>query len=76
MAVVRHPPHWNCRRVRSGYAWTGVDFRMGKMVWSQLVGTGLLFDSYVPGPAIGPNGALYVGAYGGTHCAERHVLPD
>jgi hypothetical protein len=47
------------------YYWTGVDFRTGERVWAQQVGTGPLFDSYVPGPAIGPTGALYVGTYGG-----------
>jgi len=47
------------------YYWTAVDFRTGQLVWAQLVGTGALFDSYVPGPAIGPSGALYVGTYGG-----------
>jgi len=47
------------------YYWTAVDFRTGDVVWSQLVGTGALFDSYVPGPAIGPAGTLYVGTYGG-----------
>jgi hypothetical protein len=47
------------------YYWTAVDFRTGDVVWSQLVGTGWLFDSYVPGPAVGPTGALYVGTYGG-----------
>jgi hypothetical protein len=47
------------------YYWTGVDFRTGDRVWAKQVGTGPLFDSYVPGPAIGPNGALYVGTYGG-----------
>jgi hypothetical protein len=47
------------------YYWTAVDFRTGEIVWEQQVGTGSLFNSYVPGPAIGPTGALYVGAYGG-----------
>ena len=47
------------------YYWTAVDFRTGEIVWERLVGTGTLFNSHYPGPAIGPNEALYVGAYGG-----------
>ena len=47
------------------YYWTAVDFRTGAIVWEQQVGTGSQFNSYVPGPAIGPTGALYVGLYGG-----------
>jgi len=31
----------------------------------QQIGTGTAFDTYVPGPAIGPTGALYVGVNGG-----------
>jgi hypothetical protein len=47
------------------YYWTAVDFRTGEIVWERLVGTGTLFNSHYPGPAIGLNTALYVGAYGG-----------
>lgn len=47
------------------YYWTAVDFRTGKIVWEQQIGTGSQFDTYVPGPAIGPTGALYVGVNGG-----------
>jgi len=47
------------------YYWTAVDFRTGETMWERQVGTGPLFDSYVPGPAIGPTGTLYVGAYDG-----------
>jgi hypothetical protein len=47
------------------YYWTAVDFRTGEIVWEQQVGTGSQFDTYVPGPAIGPTGALYVGVNGG-----------
>jgi hypothetical protein len=47
------------------YYWTAVDFRTGAIVWEQLVGTGPQFDTFVPGPTIGPNGLLYVGLYGG-----------
>ena len=47
------------------YYWTAVDFRTGEVVWEQQIGTGTAFDTYVPGPAIGPTGALYVGVNGG-----------
>jgi hypothetical protein len=47
------------------YYWNAVDFRTGKIVWEQQIGTGSPFDTYVPGPAIGPTGALYVGVNGG-----------
>jgi hypothetical protein len=47
------------------YYWTAVDFRTGEVVWEQQIGTGSNFDTYVPGPAIGPTGALYVGVNGG-----------
>jgi len=45
--------------------WTAMDFRTGAVVWETLVGTGGRFDSWVPGPALGPDETLYVGAYGG-----------
>jgi hypothetical protein len=45
--------------------WTAVDFRTGAVVWETLVGTGGRFDSWVPGPALGPDETLYAGAYGG-----------
>ncbi len=47
------------------YYWTAVDFRTGEIVWEQQIGTGSKFDTYVPGPAIGPTGTLYVGVNGG-----------
>lgn len=47
------------------YYWSAVDFCTGEIIWERLVGTGLEFNSHYPGPAIGPSGALYVGAYGG-----------
>ncbi len=47
------------------YYWTAVDFRTGAILWEQQIGTGTQFETFVPGPAIGPNGALYVGVYGG-----------
>jgi hypothetical protein len=47
------------------YYWTAVDFRTGAIVWEQQAGTGPQFNSFVPGPAIGPTGALYVGLHGG-----------
>jgi len=47
------------------YYWTAVDFRTGEIVWEQQIGRGSQYDTYVPGPAIGPSGALYVGVNGG-----------
>jgi len=47
------------------YYWTAVDFRTGAIVWEQQVGTGPRFNSFLPGPAIGPTGALYVGLHDG-----------
>ena len=47
------------------YYWTAVDFRTGAVVWEQQVGTGPRFNSFLPGPAIGPTGALYVGLHDG-----------
>jgi len=55
------------------YYWTAVDFRTGEIVWEQQIGTGSQFDTYVPGPAIGPTGALYVGVNGGfIWMKDRH----
>ncbi|MCC6861923.1 MAG: hypothetical protein IT158_25350 [Bryobacterales bacterium] len=47
------------------YYWTAVDFRTGAVVWEQQVGAGPRFNSFLPGPAIGPTGALYVGLHDG-----------
>jgi hypothetical protein len=47
------------------YYWIALDFRTGETVWKKLAGTGDEFDSFYPALAIGPNKALYVGAYGG-----------
>ncbi len=46
------------------YYWTAIDFRTGEIVWQKMAGTGDMFDSFYPGMAIGPNGALYYGGYG------------
>jgi len=47
------------------YYWAALDFRTGETVWKKMAGTGERFDSFYPGLAIGPNGALYAGVYGG-----------
>ena len=47
------------------YYWTAVDFRTGEVVWQKLAGTGQAYDNYWAGPAVGRNGAVYVGCYGG-----------
>lgn len=46
------------------YYWAALDFRTGETVWKKMAGTGERFDSFYPGLAIGPNGALYAGVYG------------
>jgi hypothetical protein len=47
------------------YYWIALDFRTGETVWKKMAGSGDKFDSFYPALAIGPNKALYVGAYGG-----------
>ena len=47
------------------YYWAALDFHTGKTAWERQFGTGFGFDSWYPGLAIGPNGTLYVGQYGG-----------
>ena len=44
---------------------TAVDARTGKVAWSQLVGTGPLFNNFYAPVTIGPDGTLYVGTLGG-----------
>jgi hypothetical protein len=51
------------------YYWAGIDMSNGETRWQQMAGTGNQWDSYVPGAAIGPTGALYVGLYGGIASA-------
>ena len=47
------------------YFWTALDFHTGKTVWQKMAGTGDRFDGFYPAIGIGPNGALYAGAYCG-----------
>ena len=47
------------------YYWTALDYRTGKVVWQKLAGTGQSDDNYWAPPAVGRNGAIYVGCYGG-----------
>lgn len=47
------------------YYWIALDFRTGETVWKKMAGTGDMFDSFYPALTIGPNGALFYGAYGG-----------
>lgn len=47
------------------FYWTAVDFRTGKVVWQKLMGTGISWDNYWSIPALGPDGTVYVGNYGG-----------
>jgi hypothetical protein len=48
-------------------AWyfTAIDFRTGKTVYSQLAGTGTLYNNHYAGAYLGPNGTAYVGVLGG-----------
>lgn len=47
------------------YSWVALDFHTGRTVWKKRAGTGDRFDSFYPALAVGPDHALYVGAYGG-----------
>ena len=47
------------------YYWIALDFRTGELVWKKMAGAGDQYDSFYPALAIGPNNALYVGAFGG-----------
>jgi hypothetical protein len=47
------------------YYWTALGFRTGRVVWQKLAGTGMDYDGFYPGLAIGPDQVLYVGGYGG-----------
>jgi hypothetical protein len=52
------------------YYWIAMDFRPGQMVWKKMAGAGAQFDSFYPALAMGPNQALYAGAYGGFMTAR------
>ena len=45
--------------------WTAIDFRTGKMVYSVLAGTGILFNNSYASLYVGPSGDGYVGVIGG-----------
>ncbi len=45
--------------------WTAIDFRTGKMVYSVLAGTGVLFNNSYASLYVGPSGDGYVGVIGG-----------
>jgi hypothetical protein len=47
------------------YYWTALDFRTGEVVWEKLAGTGDMYDNFYAAIGFGPNGALYIGVYGG-----------
>ncbi len=55
------------------YFWTTFDADTGEVAWRQMAGTGSQWDSYVPALAIGPEGTLYTGLYGGI--ASLRDLP-
>ena len=45
--------------------WTAIDFRTGKTVYKQLVGTGVAYNNNYASLYLGPDGAGYVGVAGG-----------
>jgi hypothetical protein len=45
--------------------WAAISARTGKEVWRKLAGTGLAFNNNYAGLALGPDGAAYVGTFGG-----------
>lgn len=45
---------------------TAIDFHTGKVVYSRLAGTGVLYNNHYAGAYLGPNGMLYVGVLGGV----------
>jgi len=49
-------------------AWylTAFSISTGRQVWSQYVGSGLLFNNHYAAVSIGPDGAAYVGTVGGV----------
>ncbi len=48
-------------------AWyfTAIDFRTGQVKWSQLAGTGILYNNHYAPVYLGPDGTLYSGVLGG-----------
>ncbi len=47
------------------WCFTAIDFRTGKVIYSQLAGTGLLYNNNYEPLYLGPNGTVYVGVFGG-----------
>ena len=45
--------------------WTALDYRTGKLVYSTLVGNGLMFNNNYASAYVGPDGSGYVGVTGG-----------
>jgi hypothetical protein len=50
------PPAWYLTAVRA---------RTGKRLWSRLVGVGALYNNYYSPITLGPDGAIYIGTFGG-----------
>jgi len=44
---------------------TAIDFRTGEVKWSQLAGTGILYNNHYAPVYLGPDGTLYAGVLGG-----------
>ncbi len=49
----------------SPWYFTAIDFRTGEVAWSQLAGTGQLYNNHYAPVYLGPDGTLYSGVLGG-----------
>lgn len=47
------------------WCFTTIDFRTGKVVYSRLAGTGLLYNNNYEPLYLGPSGTAYMGVFGG-----------
>jgi hypothetical protein len=52
---------------------TAIDFRTGKVQYSQLAGTGVLYNNHYAAGYLGPDGSFYVGVLGGL--VAMHDIP-
>ena len=48
------------------YYWTALDWRTGEAVWEKWAGTGTWYDSWYSCIGMVPNGAMFLGEYGGV----------
>jgi hypothetical protein len=52
---------------------TAIDFRTGEVQYSQLAGTGVLYNNHYAALYLGPDGTVYVGVLGGI--VAMHDIP-